>query len=422
MPVRLFAFLLLITLALRCTEATNGKRNAARQKGDTGDQKGSVATPKEDSAGQKGSTAGPKGDRTDQKGDAAGQKGKKGDKAGPKGSAKGDNKGGQKGDKNVEDRLIIKIVDHPEKPIGVGFNTWNKPKELFLRNPPSPFSGPLPLKSLLGRCFVFTQGSYKYELCPFHNITQRETVARWNAYAGVLGIWKEWVIVNNTFEAMFMNNGDVCGIDGTLRQAKVTLACSTETEIANISEPQTCQYAVVLKTPLACDKRNLNVYSKLTPVLQREWDGIEREFSSKDLTRKGYEKRLRELFKLAGFVVVTDDAKSKKAVEKEPDSDKESSSKLFADLEACRKEYEKLKNELETLRMQLGNGTRSDVVALSQNTTLQEEHKESNQTVVAKQFDVTTETVTLQEGGEQKQNQTTGAKPLNTTTETNVKD
>ena len=72
--------------------------------------------------------------------------------------------------------------------------------------------------------------------------------------------------------------------------------------------------------------------------------------------------------------------------------------------------------------MQLGNGTRSDVVALSQNTTLQEEHKESNQTVVAKQFDVTTETVTLQEGGEQKQNQTTGAKPLNTTTETNVKD
>lgn len=72
--------------------------------------------------------------------------------------------------------------------------------------------------------------------------------------------------------------------------------------------------------------------------------------------------------------------------------------------------------------MQLGNGTRSDEVALSQNTTLQEEQKENNQTVVAKQFDVITETVTLPEGGEQKQNQTTGAKPLNTTTETNEKD
>lgn len=28
---------------------------------------------------------------------------------------------------------------------------------------------------------------YKYEFCPFHNVTQHEQTFRWNAYSGVLG-------------------------------------------------------------------------------------------------------------------------------------------------------------------------------------------------------------------------------------------
>lgn len=28
---------------------------------------------------------------------------------------------------------------------------------------------------------------YKYELCPFHNVTQHEQTFRWNAYSGILG-------------------------------------------------------------------------------------------------------------------------------------------------------------------------------------------------------------------------------------------
>ena len=103
---------------------------------------------------------------------------------------------------------------------------------------------------------------YKYEFCPFHNITQHEQSFRWNAYSGILGwvqlaqpspictrvpsnhidhaafvllitevfpltftpgslnrIWQEWEIVNNTFMAMWMREGDVCG--NRNRQTKV---------------------------------------------------------------------------------------------------------------------------------------------------------------------------------------------------------
>lgn len=28
---------------------------------------------------------------------------------------------------------------------------------------------------------------YKYEFCPFHNVTQKEQTVRWNAFAGILG-------------------------------------------------------------------------------------------------------------------------------------------------------------------------------------------------------------------------------------------
>eukprot|EP00118_Oscarella_pearsei_P012281 m.89536 g.89536 ORF g.89536 m.89536 type:complete len:220 (+) comp36608_c0_seq15:21-680(+) len=161
-------------------------------------------------------------------------------------------------EKSKVERISIKIVENPAKPIGTGFSSWNQPKKLNLRVPPAPFSGPLPWKSLLGRCFILTEANYKYELCPFHNITQREVSYRWNSYAGVLGVWKEWSIVNNTFDALVMTDGDDCGENNVLRQTKVLLVCAKATMIAKVSEPQTCQYEVVLKSPLACDRRNVN--------------------------------------------------------------------------------------------------------------------------------------------------------------------
>lgn len=35
--------------------------------------------------------------------------------------------------------------------------------------------------------YVCLLSRYKYEFCPFHNITQHEQTFRWNAYSGILG-------------------------------------------------------------------------------------------------------------------------------------------------------------------------------------------------------------------------------------------
>ncbi|KAJ7426012.1 hypothetical protein WISP_19978 [Willisornis vidua] len=59
---------------------------------------------------------------------------------------------------------------------------------------------------------------YKYEFCPFHNVTQHEQTFRWNAYSGILGIWHEWEIDNNTFVGMWMREGDSC--EAKSRQTK----------------------------------------------------------------------------------------------------------------------------------------------------------------------------------------------------------
>ncbi|KAB0401641.1 hypothetical protein E2I00_007299 [Balaenoptera physalus] len=56
-----------------------------------------------------------------------------------------------------------------------------------LSGPCSPLSGPVHLSRLSGKCFSLVESTYKYELCPFHNVTQHEQTFRWNAYSGILG-------------------------------------------------------------------------------------------------------------------------------------------------------------------------------------------------------------------------------------------
>eukprot|EP00118_Oscarella_pearsei_P012282 m.89514 g.89514 ORF g.89514 m.89514 type:complete len:89 (+) comp36608_c0_seq4:464-730(+) len=82
-----------------------------------------------------------------------------------------------------------------------------------------------------------------------------------------------------------MTDGDDCGENNVLRQTKVLLVCAKATMIAKVSEPQTCQYEVVLKSPLACDRRNgrlclfvFAVYYWLAPSQRRTWDNIEQEY------------------------------------------------------------------------------------------------------------------------------------------------
>lgn len=96
---------------------------------------------------------------------------------------------------------------------------------------------------------------YKYEFCPFHNVTQHEQTFRWNAYSGILGIWHEWEIINNTFRGMWMRDGDSC--HSRSRQSKVELTCGKSNRLAHVSEPSTCVYALTFETPLVCHPHSL---------------------------------------------------------------------------------------------------------------------------------------------------------------------
>ncbi|KAL4624382.1 N-acetylglucosamine-1-phosphotransferase subunit gamma [Arapaima gigas] len=176
----------------------------------------------------------------------------------------------------------MKIVEEP--------NTFGLNNPLLAGNrlqakvPPSAVSGPPHLHKLAGKCFSYIESTYKYEFCPFHNITQHEQSFRWNAYSGILGIWQEWEITNNTFVAMWMREGDSCGNKN--RQTKVLLSCGNSSKLAHVSEPSTCMYSLMFETPLVCHPHSLLVYPTLSERLQKEWDETEQALYEELITEQ----------------------------------------------------------------------------------------------------------------------------------------
>jgi len=67
----------------------------------------------------------------------------------------------------------------------------------------------------------FQSSSYIYNLCPFQNITQKEDTTRISGFHGVLGIWSDWIIENDTFAGIVYSKGEKCGLID--RQAKVQI-------------------------------------------------------------------------------------------------------------------------------------------------------------------------------------------------------
>uniref|UniRef100_A0A4W4EYH0 N-acetylglucosamine-1-phosphate transferase subunit gamma n=1 Tax=Electrophorus electricus TaxID=8005 RepID=A0A4W4EYH0_ELEEL len=193
----------------------------------------------------------------------------------------------------------MKIVEEPNT-FGLNNHLLAQGSRLQPRVSPSGVSGPPHLWRLAGKCFSYLESTYKYEFCPFHNVTQHEQSFRWNAYNGILGIWQEWEIENNTFTAMWMREGDSCGNKN--RQTKVLFSCGNSSKLARVSEPQTCMYSLTFETPLVCHAHSLLVYPVLNEKLQKEWDDIEQARYEELITEQGYNKMLRELFEEAGFL------------------------------------------------------------------------------------------------------------------------
>lgn len=193
----------------------------------------------------------------------------------------------------------MKIVEEPNT-FGLNNPFLSQGSRLQPRATPSPVSGPPHLHRLAGKCFSYLESTYKYEFCPFHNVTQHEQSFRWNAYSGILGIWQEWEIVNNTFMAMWMREGDACG--NRNRQTKVILTCGVSSKLAQVSEPSTCIYSLTFETPLVCHPHSLLVYPVLSEDLQKEWDEAEQALYEELITEQGYNNLLRDIFEDAGVL------------------------------------------------------------------------------------------------------------------------
>nr|CBN81297.1 N-acetylglucosamine-1-phosphotransferase subunit gamma [Dicentrarchus labrax] len=233
----------------------------------------------------------------------------------------------------------MKIVEEPNT-FGLNNPFLAQGSRLQPRVTPYPVSGPTHLQRLAGKCFSFTESMYKYEFCPFHNITQHEQSFRWNAYSGILGIWQEWEITNNTFTGMWMRDGDACGTRN--RETKVILVCGTSSKLAQVSEPSTCVYSLTFETPLVCHPHSLLVYPTLSEKLQKEWDEAEQARYEGLLTEQGYNNLLRDIFEDAGLL------KSLKVKIKLPEVAADSGT--HNSLQKCTEDFQKQREEIERLR------------------------------------------------------------------------
>ncbi|XP_068100610.1 N-acetylglucosamine-1-phosphotransferase subunit gamma [Hyperolius riggenbachi] len=233
----------------------------------------------------------------------------------------------------------MKIVEEPNT-FGLNNPFLAPASKLQPRTTPSPVSGPSHLYRLAGKCFSLLESTYKYEFCPFHNITQHEQTYRWNAYSGILGIWQEWEIENNTFTAMWMREGDPCGTKN--RQTKVKFVCGTSHKLSEVSEPSTCVYSMTFKTPLVCHPHSLLVYPTLKEDLRRRWDEAEQSLYDELITEQGYRKLLREIFQEAKYLKSSESSSDIK--------ENQSSSRRFDTLEQCNVAHVELSEEIKRLK------------------------------------------------------------------------
>ncbi|XP_041061903.1 N-acetylglucosamine-1-phosphotransferase subunit gamma isoform X3 [Carcharodon carcharias] len=233
----------------------------------------------------------------------------------------------------------MKIVEEPNT-YGLNNPFLSQVNRLQPKIRPAAVSGPAHLHRLAGKCFSMTESAYKYEFCPFHNITQHEQTFRWNAYSGILGIWQEWEIENNTFVGMWMKEGDSCGTRN--RQTKVLLKCGPSHKLVQVSEPNTCIYYLSFETPLVCHPHSLLVYPNLKKELQNRWDQAEQSLYDGLITQQGYRKLLQAIFRDAGYLKISGEKQDQQELEEQNHSQET--------LGRCNEERNKLSTEVQRLK------------------------------------------------------------------------
>ncbi|KAJ1067414.1 hypothetical protein K5549_010532 [Capra hircus] len=231
----------------------------------------------------------------------------------------------------------MKVVEEPNT-FGLNNPFLPQTSRLQPKRDPSPVSGPAHLSRLSGKCFSLVESTYKYELCPFHNVTQHEQTFRWNAYSGILGIWHEWEITNNTFRGMWMRDGDAC--QSRNRQSKVGSgggrrgAVGARVGRGGVGGQRGSAQPVSIGP---------SVYPTLPVALQQRWDQLEQDLVDELITAQGYEKSLRAIFEDAGYLKTSEPSEA---------AQQEGGTKglRFETLESCQEAHKALSQEIKRLQ------------------------------------------------------------------------
>jgi hypothetical protein len=191
----------------------------------------------------------------------------------------------------------IKIVDGIEKlydntaSVSTPSHGLNHNSDIEYYPPKNSFNGPENLVFLSKRCFLDSFDRWEYQICPFHNITQRRVMSHggpatllgvwgyWNTYEGKVNITRAFsdgeqiIEERKAFTSMEYIDGPVCpGFEEKgepLTSTTLILRCGLQYDSwkiltsENVKNDKICQYKIELATPLPCAVFLSEDYDKL---------------------------------------------------------------------------------------------------------------------------------------------------------------
>ncbi|XP_076866719.1 glucosidase 2 subunit beta-like [Brachyhypopomus gauderio] len=101
---------------------------------------------------------------------------------------------------------------------------------------------------LLSHCVHLAVHEYVYTLCPFSQVTQKNSVGS----EVMLGKWGGWLdSPDSAYSQMRYEHGEPCW-QAPERSTVVSLVCGKQTDLRSVREPSKCLYTMELHTPAAC--------------------------------------------------------------------------------------------------------------------------------------------------------------------------
>jgi len=105
-------------------------------------------------------------------------------------------------------------------------------------------------------CVNFDDGDYKYEVCLFSKVTQKNLKSGESTKIGGKGEWAtslwESGQQRKDYTKLIQGGGDQCFAASAPRKAEVLFECGKDPQVLSIQETQVCVYTVKMKTPAAC--------------------------------------------------------------------------------------------------------------------------------------------------------------------------